>query len=76
MGDVFVRLVNLPSYSVGATVEEDCNGDFNVYVNARYGYIGQQKALKHELDHIENNDFRNGIPVEVVEKRAKKAAGE
>lgn len=76
MGDVFVRLVNLPSYSVGATVQEDCNGDYNVYVNARYGAIGQKKALDHELDHIVHDDFRNEKPLEVVESRAKKAAGE
>ena len=76
MGDVFVRLVNLPSYCVGATVEEDCNGDYNIYVNARYGYNGQQKALKHELDHIEHVDFRNGVPLDLCEYRAKKAARE
>ena len=76
MGDVFVRVVNLPSYCVGATVEEDCNGDYNIYVNARYGYKGQQKALKHELDHIEHDDFRNGVPLDLCEYRAKKAARE
>jgi len=76
MGDVFVRLVDLPSHSVGASVEEDCNGDYNIYINARYGYLGQQKALEHELDHIVNDDFRNGIPLRVCEQRARKAAGE
>ena len=76
MGEVIVRLVDLPSHSVGASVEEDCNGDYNIYINARYGYLGQQKALEHELDHIENDDFRNGIPLRVCEKRARKAAGE
>ena len=76
MGDVFVRLVNLPSYCVGATVEEDCNGDYNIYVNARYGYAGQQKALKHELDHIEHGDFRNGVPLDLCEYRARKNAKE
>lgn len=76
MGDVFVRLVDLPSHSVGATVEEDENGDYNVYVNARYGVNGQKKALKHELDHIEHDDFRNGQPLKVCETRARKAAGE
>jgi len=76
MGDIIVRLVNLPSYCVGATVEEDCNGDYNVYVNARYGYNGQIKALDHEIDHIEHDDFRNGLPLKRCERRAKKASGE
>ena len=76
MGDVFVRLVDLRSHSVGATVEEDCNGDYNVYINARYGYNGQLKALKHELDHIDNDDFRNEIPLCICEDQARKAAGE
>lgn len=76
MGDVIVRLVDLPSHVVGASVEEDCDGNYNIYVNARYGYNGQIKALKHEMDHIEHDDFRNGKELVKCEKRARKASGE
>ena len=76
MGDVIVRVVDLPTHRIGATVEEDENGDYNIYINARYGNIGQRKAYNHELDHIEHDDFYNDIPLKVCEARAKHAAGE
>ena len=76
MGEEIVRLVDLPSYRTGATVVEDENGDYNIYINARYGYNGQQKALEHEMEHIRNDDFRNGLPLEVCEENARKVAGE
>ena len=76
MDDVIVRVVDLPSYHAGATIIEDENGDYNLYINARYGYNGQRKALKHEHEHIKNNDFHNRIPIEVCESRAREAAGE
>ena len=76
MGDVIVRVVDLPTHKIGATTVEDENGDYNVYINARYGYNGQMKALEHEDEHIEQDDFHNGIPLKVCEYRAKKAANE
>jgi len=76
MGDVIVRVLDFDTCHVGASVEEDENGDYNLYVNARYGFFGQLKAFEHEMDHIDNDDFRNGLPLEVCEARAKKAAGE
>lgn len=76
MGEMIVRVVDLPSYRVGATVVEDENGDYNVYINARYGHNGQEKALRHELEHIRQDDFHNGKPIEICEENARKAAGE
>lgn len=73
---VIVRLVDFDTCSVGASVQEDENGDYNLYVNAKYGYNGQRKAYDHEMNHIENDDFRNGKPLLVCERRAKMAAGE
>ena len=70
MGDVIVRVVNLPAWQTGATVVEDENGDYNIYLNARFGYNGQIKALEHEFRHIKFNDFHNGLPIEICERRA------
>lgn len=70
MGEVIVRVVNLPAWKTGATVVEDENGDYNIYLNARFGYNGQQKALKHEYKHIMNDDFRNDLPIEICEQLA------
>lgn len=75
MGDVFVRMVDLP-HRIGATTVEDENGDYNLYINVRYGANGQHKAYEHEMDHIDNDDFRNGIPLITCESRARKAARE
>ena len=76
MGDVIVRVVDFGTVRIGASVEEDENGDYNLYVNARYGFIGQCKAFEHEMEHIRNDDFRNGLPLEVCEENARKAASE
>ena len=76
MNDVIVRVIDLPSWQVGGCVRVDEEGDFNLYVNSRYGYRGQIRALEHELEHIRGNDFWNGMPVSECEKRARKAAGE
>ena len=76
MGDVIVRVVDLPTHKIGATVKEDENGDYNVYINSRYGCIGQHKAFDHEMDHIKHDDFRNGIQLSICEARARRAAGQ
>ena len=70
MGDVIVRLMDLPSWKVGGCVTEDENGDFNVYINSRYGYLGQIKAVKHEFSHIKNEDLRNDLSLDLCEERA------
>ena len=76
MDEIFVRVLDFDTCNVGASVQEDENGDYNVYVNARYGYNGQRRAFDHEMDHIEHDDLRNGLPLKAAEKRAKVAAGE
>ena len=76
MGDVIVRMVDLPTHRIGATVKEDENGDYNVYINSRYGSIGQLRAFDHEMDHIEHDDIRNEIPLKSCEARARQRAGE
>lgn len=76
MGDVIVRVVDLPTHRIGCTTVEDENGDYNIYVNARYGHNGQLKAYKHDCCHIEHDDFRSDLPVEICEELARQAAEE
>lgn len=66
MNEVIVRLMDLPS-SVGGTTLEDENGDFNVYINSKCGYFGQLDALRHEREHIRQDDFRNKRAIKEVE---------
>lgn len=54
--DIHVRYIDFPTTIGGRTVPNE-DGSFEVFINSRYGYNGQQKALKHELRHIKNGDF-------------------
>ena len=64
--DYFVRLVDLP-YGVGGCVTPNDDGTFSVYINARCSTGKQRESYKHELRHIERNDFYNGMPIEQIE---------
>lgn len=54
--DIHVHYIDFPTTIGGRTVPNE-DGSFEVFINSRYGYNGQQKALKHELRHIKNGDF-------------------
>lgn len=70
MEEVILRYINLP-YSVRGYVQEDPNGDFNIYVNSRLSYEMQQATIKHELNHIEQDHFYNDIKeIETIEAEA------
>ena len=69
METIIIRCVDLP-YDVRGFVREDCDGDYNVYVNAKYSIDIQRSAFKHELMHIINSDFCNNDAIETVEQAA------
>ena len=56
MGEVYVRIIRLPDSVQGVTVR-DGNGDYNVYINAALSPDRQKATLKHEMTHINRNDF-------------------
>lgn len=64
--DYTVRLVDLPP-SIGGMVTPNDDVTFNIYINARLAIDQQQKAMKHELEHIERDDFYNDLPISEVE---------
>lgn len=70
MIDCTVRLVDLP-VTVRGLVSEDETGWPNVYINARLSREMQREALRHELDHIANDDLYNTRPIEVVENKGR-----
>ena len=35
--------------------------DYNIYINDKLNYEQQQEAYRHEMDHIENNDFGKSV---------------
>jgi Zn-dependent peptidase ImmA (M78 family) len=65
--DYTVRLIPFPVYNVGGMVTPNPDGSFSVYINSNLSQERQKQALEHELDHIRNNDFYNGKPIQEVE---------
>ena len=70
MDEYRVRLVDLPP-KVGGMVSMDDEGFYNVYINSRLTWERQRKALRHELEHIADDDLRNTRPIEAVENKRK-----
>lgn len=65
--DYFVRLVPLPP-QVGGLVSPNEDGTFNVYLSE---YKSREELIDdyiHEYEHIDNDDFYNGKPIEKIEK--------
>ena len=66
--DFIVREVNLP-YGVEGAVTPNNDTTFSIYINQNLSDDQKRKALKHEIEHIENDDFYNGKDIEEIEKR-------
>lgn len=69
MGDVIVRVIDLPDAISGVTVLDE-NGDYNVYLSARTSKDGYDEALQHELRHIRKEHFYIEKPVQKCEDEA------
>ena len=65
--DYYVRVVPFPVRKVGGMVIPNEDGTFSIFINAHLSKERQIKALKHELEHIENNDFYNGKAIREIE---------
>lgn len=68
MDEYRVRLVDLPP-RVGGMVSMDDEGFYNVYINSRLTWERQRKALRHELEHIADDDLCSTRPIEAVENK-------
>ena len=62
-----MRLIDLPT-AVGGLVSEDETGFRNIYINARWGHFAQLESLRHELEHIEDDDLHNEKTIKEAEK--------
>ena len=67
MDNIIVRLKDLPCGINGVTILDE-DGNYNIYINARLSYYGQQEAYRHELKHIQRDDFYNNLPIQEVEQ--------
>ena len=69
MNEVIVRIRDFPCGTNGVTVMDE-NGDYNIYINAKLSEIEQQRAYKHELEHINRDHFYSDKEVKVMEEEA------
>ena len=68
--DYTVRMVDDLPASVGGFISESPDGHLNIYINARHGWKGQRRSLRHELRHADADDLRSSEPLAVIEARA------
>lgn len=61
-----VYLVKMPGTIKGA-VRIDKDGYPSIYINDDLSPMAKRETLKHEIHHIENNDFFNDHTIEEVE---------
>lgn len=59
-------MIPLPP-GVNSMVTESPDGWQNIYINTSLSFIDQKQALKHELDHIAEDDFNNTRSIRDIE---------
>lgn len=69
MGEVCVRMVELPSSVRAVTIPND-DTTFDVYINSILPEELQIRALEHELEHIKLDHFYDNKPVWLNEQEA------
>ena len=66
--DFFVRLVPFPAgVKPHGMVMPNDDGTFSIYLDARVTHERQKVSCDHEIKHIENGDFWNEKPIEIIE---------
>lgn len=67
MDEYYIRYIDMPSRTKGLTVE-DADGFYSIYINAKISTYEQKEAIKHELTHIERNDFDKNKTLKQAER--------
>lgn len=73
MNDIFVRLIDVP-VDLKGLVKEDANGDYNIFINARYNYDQQLETYFHEEAHARLGHLHSDKDIEEIEEEAQKEA--
>lgn len=61
-----VICLDMPEKTKGFTKYNSEEDFYTIFLNAKLNYEQQQKAFKHELKHIKDNDFK-GYEIEQIE---------
>ena len=65
--DYVIRTADFGSSAADGAVMSCEDGVANIYINIRVCPQRQRDALKHELDHIANDDLYSEAPIEEIE---------
>jgi len=65
--NIIIRKIKLPPAVRGLTVLDNEN-NYNIYLNTANNIEIDQKAVEHEIKHIENEDFYSLEDVSKIEK--------
>lgn len=65
--DYFIYFRTMPP-KIYAYIRPNSDGTFSIYLDPRRSYLQRKKDLDHELNHIRNDDFYNGLPITSVER--------
>lgn len=76
MNELIVRVIDFPSADVKGIIKEDENGDYNIYINAKYNDVQQMETYFHEVAHAELGHLHDDRPVMVKESEAEKKSSE
>lgn len=61
------RMVNLPGPVSAATRLSGEDSYPNIYINDQLSPMGKLRAFRHEIHHLENDDFMNDKTITEVE---------
>ena len=67
--DYFVRVIDFPDgvNRVGFVLLNS-DGTYSVYINARASAYAQKKAMRHEFNHMANDDLYGDKDIRTIEK--------
>lgn len=68
---IFIRYAEL-HMSIRGFVMPDSDGNYNIYINDKLSEECKAKTIKHELEHIKNNDCYLCDKVCEIEENCKK----
>lgn len=67
--DYVLRCVPFPNCAADGAIVKHPDGMPNIYINTRVSTERQISALKHELEHLANDDLYSDEPIWMIEGR-------
>lgn len=68
-------MIRTKTYPLPLTIKAftvpDIDGDYDVIINADLNDEAKERAFRHELSHIHNNDFENDCADDIEKERHK-----